>query len=89
VIRFFEPDLTINPDSPLVRDASNKLVRRSYWMDMADGTLVMVMTQGIGANLTNDEKRAHLIDLKRQRFQASETDLREFMTARNNRIWWN
>jgi hypothetical protein len=83
VIRFFEPDLTINPDSPLVRDASNKLVRRSYWMDMADGT------QGIGANLTNDEKRAHLIDLKCQRFQASETDLREFMTARNNRIWWN
>ena len=32
---------------------------------MNDRTLVMVMTQGIGANLTNDEKRAHLIDLKR------------------------
>jgi hypothetical protein len=27
----------------------------------------MVMTKGIGANLTNDEKRAHLIDLKRER----------------------
>jgi hypothetical protein len=26
-------------------------------MDMPDSTLVMVMTQGIGANLTNDEKR--------------------------------
>jgi hypothetical protein len=25
----------------------------------------MVMTQGIGAHLTNDEKRAHLTDLKR------------------------
>jgi hypothetical protein len=25
----------------------------------------MVMTQGIGARLTNDEKRAHLADLKR------------------------
>jgi hypothetical protein len=36
-------------------------------MDMNDRTLVMVMTQGIGANLTNDEKRAHLIDLKRDR----------------------
>jgi len=35
-------------------------------MDMPDRTLVMVMTQGIGANLTNDEKRAHLIDLKRE-----------------------
>jgi hypothetical protein len=26
----------------------------------------MVMTQRIGANLTNDEKRAHLIDVKRE-----------------------
>ena len=34
---------------------------------MPDSTLVMVMTQGIGANLTNDDKRAHLIDLKRER----------------------
>ena len=33
---------------------------------MPDSTLVMVMTKGIGANLTNDEKRAHLIDLKRE-----------------------
>jgi hypothetical protein len=33
---------------------------------MPDGTLVIVMTKGIGANLTNDEKRAHLIDLKRE-----------------------
>jgi hypothetical protein len=30
---------------------------------MDDRTIVMVMTQGIGANLTNDEKRAHLIDI--------------------------
>jgi len=33
---------------------------------ISDGALVMVMTKGIGANLTNDEKRAHLIDLKRE-----------------------
>ena len=64
---FYEPDLTENPDSPFARDASNKLVRRGYWLDMPDSTLVMVMTQGIGANLTNDEKTAHLIDLKRER----------------------
>ena len=64
--RFYEPDLTADPDSPFVRDASNKLVRRRYWLDMIDRTLVMVMTQGIGAHLTNDEKRAHLIDLKRE-----------------------
>jgi hypothetical protein len=66
VSRFCEPDLTTNPDSPFVRDALNKLVRRSYWMDMPDNTLVMVMTKGIGANLSNDEKKAHLIDLKRE-----------------------
>jgi hypothetical protein len=64
--RFYEPDLTANPDSPFIRDGSNKLVRRSYWMDMDDRTLVMAMTKGIGANLTNDEKRAHLADLKRE-----------------------
>jgi hypothetical protein len=26
----------------------------------------MAMVDGIGANLTNDEKRAHLVDLKRE-----------------------
>jgi len=40
--------------------------RRGYWVDMPDRTLVTVMTQGIGANLTNEEKRAHLADLKRE-----------------------
>jgi hypothetical protein len=64
--RYYEPDLTVDPNSPFVRDAANKLVRRGYWMDMNDRTLVMVMTQGIGANLSNDEKRAHLADLKRE-----------------------
>ena len=64
--RYYEPDLTVDPNSPFVRDAANKLVRRGYWMDMNDRTLVTVMTQGIGANLTNDQKRAHLLDLKRE-----------------------
>jgi hypothetical protein len=64
--RFYEPDLTSHPDSPFVRDGANKLVRRSYWLDMDDRTLVMVMVNGIGANLTNDEKRAHLADLRRE-----------------------
>jgi len=76
--RFYEPDLSANPDSPFVRDASNKLVRRSYRMDMTDQALVMVMTKGIGADLTNDEKRAHLIDLKRERLidQACTQEIR-------------
>lgn len=62
---FYQPDLMSNPDSPFVRDGNNKLVRRSYWLDMDNRTLVLVMTKGIGANLTNDEKRAHLADIKR------------------------
>jgi hypothetical protein len=33
---------------------------------MNDRSLVLAMTQGLGANLTNDEKRAHLADLKRE-----------------------
>jgi len=64
--RFHEPDLGSEPDSPFARDGSNKLVRRSYWLDMNDRSIVMIMTNGIGAHLTNDEKRAHLIDLKRE-----------------------
>ena len=52
--------------SPFARDGADKLVRRSYWLDMDDRTLVMVMTSGIGARLTNDEKRAHLTDLRRE-----------------------
>jgi hypothetical protein len=35
-------------------------------MDMPDSTLVMVMTKGIGASLTNEGKRAHLTDLNRE-----------------------
>ena len=65
--RFYEPDLISNPDSPFIRDGNNKLIRRSYWFDMDDRTFVLVMTNGIGATLTNDEKRAHLADVRRER----------------------
>ena len=41
--RFYEPDLGAEPDSPFARDASGKLVRRGYWLDLTDRTLVMVM----------------------------------------------
>jgi hypothetical protein len=63
--RFHQPDLGREPDSPVARVADNKLIRRNYWLDMNDRSLVLAMTQGIGAHLTNDEKRAHLSDLKR------------------------
>ena len=65
--RFYKPDLSQDINSPFIRDGADKLVRRSYWLDMDDRTLVMVMVNGIGANLTNDEKRAHLADLRRER----------------------
>ena len=64
--RFYQPDLSTDLDSPFVRDGEDKLIRRSYWLDMDDRALVMVMVNGIGANLTNDEKRAHLTDLRRE-----------------------
>ena len=64
--RFYQPDLSRDIDSPFIRDGADKLVRRSYWLDMNDRTLVTVMVNGIGANLTNDEKRAHLVDLRRE-----------------------
>jgi len=66
VTRFYQPDLSHDIDSPFIRDGNNKLVRRSYWLDMNDRTLVMVMVNGIGANLTNEDKRAHLADLRRE-----------------------
>jgi hypothetical protein len=64
--RFYQPDLSQDINSPFIRDAADKLVRRSYWLEMNDRTLVMVMSNGIGANLTNDEKKAHLADLRRE-----------------------
>jgi len=64
--RFYEPDMGRNPEDPFIRDDAGKLVRRNYWLDMADQTLVLVMTNGLGAHLANDQKRAHLNDLGRE-----------------------
>ena len=62
---FYKPDLGANPEDPFARDGSDKLVRRSYWLDMSDQSLILTMTNGIGANLENSEKRAHLTDIGR------------------------
>ncbi len=63
--KFYKPDLGENSNDPFVRDADNKLVRRRYWLDMGDRSLVLAMTIGIGAHITNEQKRAHLTDLGR------------------------
>jgi len=64
--KFHKPDLGLNPDNPFVRDADDKLMRRSLWLDLSDRSLVLAKTQGIGAGLTNDHKRAHLRDIGRE-----------------------
>ena len=63
--RFYEPDLGKNPDDPFARDGEGKLIRRGFWLDMSDRSLILAMTQGIGAALSNDHKRAHLADIGR------------------------
>ena len=62
---FHSPDLGSAPDSPFARDDTGKLVRRMYWLDMGDRSVVLAMIQGIGIALTADEKRAHLVDIGR------------------------
>lgn len=63
--RFHEPDLGSSPDDPFARDGDGALIRRAFWLDMSDRSLVLAMTQGIGAALSNDHKRAHLRDIGR------------------------
>ena len=64
--QFYEPDHGTKPDDPFARDGDGKLVRRGYWLDMSNQSLVYAMTGGIGARLTNSEKRAHLADIGRE-----------------------
>lgn len=62
---FYSPDLGANPEDPFARDADGKLVRRSYWLGMSDQSVVLAMTQGVGAHIPNEQKRAHLEDIGR------------------------
>jgi hypothetical protein len=63
---FFKPDLGAKPDDPFARDADGNLVRRNYWLDLGDKSLVMTMTNGIGVSITNEQKRLHLVDIGRE-----------------------
>jgi hypothetical protein len=63
---FYQPDLGANPNDPFARDENGKLMRRSYWLDLPDQAVVLAMTQGVGENLTNDQKRLHLRDIGRE-----------------------
>ena len=63
---YYTPDLERDRDSPFARDADGKLVRRVFWFDMGDRSVVLALTQGVGEHLSNDQKRAHLRDIGRE-----------------------
>ncbi len=63
---FYKPDLSTGTNDPFARDGEGKLVRRSFWLDMSDRSVVQAMTLGVGAALTADQKRAHLKDIRRE-----------------------
>jgi hypothetical protein len=64
-MNFYKPDYSSEINSPFARDSENKLIRRSYWLDLPDKSLVLLFNNGIGQHLTNEEKKNHLIDIKR------------------------
>jgi len=55
--KFYEPDLAANRDDPFARGEDGKLVRRGFWLDMGDQSVVLAMTQGVGARMRGEEKR--------------------------------
>ena len=65
-MKFYKPNYHIDLDSPFARDNKNKLIRRSYWLDLPDQSIILLFNNGIGKNLTNEEKRNHLKDVKRE-----------------------
>lgn len=65
-MKFFTPDYSRYPDSPFARDADNNLIRKAYWYDMLDDSIVTLFTLGIGKDLSNEEKKNHLKDIKRE-----------------------
>ena len=62
---YYKPDFASDSNSPFARDASGKLVRRGFWLDMGDRSLVLAMTVGIGAGIPNNQKKLHLSDIER------------------------
>ena len=63
--KYYSPNLGVNPEDPFARDAEDNLVRRAYWLGLSDQSIVLAMTQGVGVNIPNDQKKAHLNDIGR------------------------
>ena len=64
-MKFYSPNYALELDSPFARDKNNKLVRKSYWLDLQDNSIVSLFLNGIGTKLTNEEKKNHLMDINR------------------------
>jgi hypothetical protein len=64
--QFYRPPLDGAEEDPFARDGDEKLIRRGYWLGLSDRSIVLMMTQGIGTRLSADEKRAHLVDIRRE-----------------------
>jgi hypothetical protein len=41
--RFYQPELGANPDDPFARNNDGDLVRRGFWLDMSDRSVVLAM----------------------------------------------
>ena len=63
---FYKPDFSLDPNSPFARDSDNKLIRKNYWNALLDSSIISLFNNGIGVNLTNEEKKNHLIDINRE-----------------------
>lgn len=78
---FYTPTVEDPPDDPFHRDVDGKLVRRSYWLDLSDQSLVMLMNQGLGRKLSYQQKIAHLEDISRAHLAAEMAEIE--LPARN------
>ena len=52
---FYAPDFDSERASSFASNADNKMVGRSFWLDISDRSIVMALTQGIGAHPANDQ----------------------------------
>ena len=65
-MKFYKPNFAVEIDSPFARDKNNKLLRKNYWYDLQDISIVSLLKDGIGRHLTNEEKRNHLKDINKE-----------------------
>ena len=64
-MNFYKPNYAVDLDSPFARDGNEKLIRKNYWLDLSDDSIILLFNNGIGQDLTNEEKKNHLIDINR------------------------